>query len=206
MGKILSRRSAGPDDPIYSGGVELFSLRSWGSDPKRETIRQQNVVAALDREQQRKASTATLAGETSWTNPWTQRKVMIDREWSVKKETNDDGDTMYIFSHPSGRSAVVFGNEAGQGITLKDYVRAFKTVSQRNMLLEAEGSFSETNGIASWNSDGVMMSGSTKLQLHVHIVQIGDRYWRVVSIQDSPSPSTVALERRLTSSLWQTVR
>ena len=34
MGKVISERFAGPDDPIYSGGVETFSHRSSSASTK----------------------------------------------------------------------------------------------------------------------------------------------------------------------------
>ena len=103
MGKVLSSRSAGPDDPIYTGGVQFFSVGQYRPDPAAAT-------GADEQGGEPRPLTKLKAGQVEVSIEWfgTMTMVLDAAEWkSIKRgkrhwvetvQTNDDIEWRWRFN------------------------------------------------------------------------------------------------------------
>lgn len=109
-----------------------------------------------------------------------------------------------MFTERADRAVVILGVEHAPGFTLNDYVQAFRKSTAENMRFADGGRYFEKSGQQTWQGSGDMID-STSNRLNVQVVQVGDDFWRVVTIQAMPYEYSEQLVTQLQAELWSTV-
>ncbi|HML53507.1 MAG TPA: RDD family protein [Solidesulfovibrio magneticus] len=150
--------------------------------------------------------TLNNASETySWKNPTTHINAKIDSRWKHSAQTNSSGQQINVFSEKTSHSVVVFAIESVAGYTLKDYVEAFQKRAAATMQFSSKGNFFEKEGHQTWQGYG-SADNKKNNRLYAQVVQIGNTFWRVVTVQAMPYDYTESLVAQLQTALWSTVR
>jgi uncharacterized RDD family membrane protein YckC len=165
------------------------------------------VVVALNVEdQQNKQDPARkiVSENFNWINPITGNGALINQSWTYQSHKNQDGQIIYMFSERTNNAAVVFGVEDGSNIPLDNYVQLFKDNVATSMQFTDGGIYDDYLGNHRWMGQGVMVDSANNL-VDVQIVQLEDKFWRVVTIQTKPRESTDSMVDELRINLWGTV-
>ena len=162
------------------------------------------ALNSMDKASQREKMLSSATENYSWINPITSVSAKIDSRWKNSVQPNADGQQIYMFTERADRAVVILGVEQGSGITLDDYVQAFRKNTVANMRFADGGRYSMISGKQSWRCSGTMIH-SVSNRLDVQIVQVGNAYWRVVTIQAMPYEYSDKLVTQLQAELWKTV-
>lgn len=162
------------------------------------------VLRGMEQTAQREATLNRALQDYSWENPVTRRIAKIDSRWKHAAQLNPEGQELYVFSEQTDRTVVILGVENAPSYTLDDYVRAFQKGTAASMRFSDGGRFFQRDGIPTWEGSG-RMAESTSNRLHVQVVQVGPRFWRVVTIQAMPYDYSDAFVAKLRAAVWATV-
>lgn len=142
----------------------------------------------------------------SWVNPITRLSAKkIDSRWKSSLKSNTVGQQIYMFTEQGGHAVVILTVEQMPGFTLPDYVKAFRESTVANMRFVDNGRYFEKLGQQSWQGSGSNIVTSTSNRLDVQITQVGDNFWRVVTIQTQPYDYSDPLVAKLQAELWNTI-
>lgn len=162
------------------------------------------VLNSMEQAAQREAILSSASENYSWVNPVTSLSAKIDSRWKNSTQKNTDGQQIYMFSERADRAVVILGVEHAPGLTLDDYVQAFRRSTAENMRFSDGGRYFEKSGKQAWQGSGEMVDAGSN-RLHVQVVRVGGDFWRVVTIQVMPYAYSDELVTQLQDSLWQTV-
>jgi uncharacterized RDD family membrane protein YckC len=163
------------------------------------------VLHAMDQTTKRGMTLDSASQNYSWENPITHRTANINSQWRNSTQKNSNGQQIYIFSERADRSVVVFAVEHAPGYALSDYVQAFQKSTAATMRFSGGGSFFERDGHQIWQGSGVMVD-SVSSRLKVQVIQIGNAFWRVVTVQAMPYDYSDNFAAQLQAALWSTVK
>ncbi|MGR6035523.1 MAG: GYF domain-containing protein [Candidatus Nitrosoglobus sp.] len=141
----------------------------------------------------------------SWINPITRISAKIDSRWKVSLKSNALGQQIYVFTEQGDHAVLILAVEQVSGFTLPDYVKAFRENNVANMRLVDNGRYFERLGQQSWQGSGSNIVTSISNRLDVQIAQVGDVFWRVVTVQTLPYDHPDPLVAQLQAELWNTV-
>jgi hypothetical protein len=162
------------------------------------------LVAYLNVQEQ--ADRRNFATGHDWTNPVTRAVVQVPPGWVSTLQTNDQGQSIYMFTYPRENLAVVFGNESlSRGMTGAAYAQAFPFAVKDAMALGAATEAGPVNGKESWTTTGYIVADS-KQSVVVTIVQSGNQMWRTVAIRLNGMPPDTDSYRRLQDRLFASIR
>jgi uncharacterized RDD family membrane protein YckC len=139
-----------------------------------------------------------------WNNPLTHLDVSVNARWRFSPQKNEDGKPVYIFTEQNGRAAVVFAVEEAPRLNIGDYVPLFQASTASQMKFEDAGTYYEMHGRTAWRGKGVLPQ-TRGSRFHVSVIQLGDAFWRVVSIQTPPYDYSDDKIKVLEQSLWESV-
>jgi uncharacterized RDD family membrane protein YckC len=162
------------------------------------------VINSMEQAAQREVILSSTSENYSWTNPVTSISAKIDSRWKNSAQPNADGQQIYMFTERADRAVVILGIEHASGYTLDDYVQAFRKSTAKNMRFADGGRYFEKSGKLTWQGSGDMID-STSNRLNVQVVQVGDDFWRVVTIQAMPYEYSELPATQLQAELWRTV-
>lgn len=162
------------------------------------------VLNGMEQAAQREAILSSTSDNYSWVNPVTGLGAKIDSRWKNSAQPNADGQQIYMFTERADRAVVILGVERAPGLTLDDYVQAFRRGTAANMRFSDGGLYFVKSGKQAWQGSGEMVDAGSN-RLHVQVVQVGDDFWRVVTIQAMPYAYSDGLVTQLQESLWKTV-
>ncbi len=139
-----------------------------------------------------------------WQNSWTGRSTSIGGSWTNTSTQNELKQTVYIFSRNSGPVNVVLGMEDIAGVSLQQYVGGFVAATVEHMSFATGGSFSMRRGRPTWDCSGEMIK-IPNCGLRVGVVQIGSRFFRIVTMQTDKTETTNVSVEELRRKLWSTI-
>ena len=138
----------------------------------------------------------------SWENPSTKLRTTVDGRWAYSALRNGSRQPVYQFL--TKRAEVILFADHAAEFTLQDYVRAFENSSAANIRLVGGGRLVAVDGRQGWQDSGSMIDHPTH-RFSIQVVQVGDVFWRIVTIQTKPYRDTTSLAKRLRAALWNTV-
>jgi hypothetical protein len=142
----------------------------------------------------------------SWVNPITRISAKIDSRWKSSLQSNAVGQQIYMFTEQGDHAVLILAVEQVSGFTLPDYVKAFRESNVANMRFVDNGRYFERLGQQSWQGSGSNIVTSISNRLDVQIAQVGDVFWRVVTVQTLPYDHPDPLVAQLQAELWNTAR
>jgi hypothetical protein len=157
---------------------------------------------AADRQDSRELAALLTAPPFSWTNPATGRTVSIAAHWRYEALFDDDGGVQHRFTQHSGHAQVLLALEARADSSLRHHARAYAggLVGQFDL---PGGHFNTFRGRPSWVASGERKDGAGRV--HLRIVQVEGKTWRVQVLQSPPEAYTGDLVQELSATLWDTV-
>lgn len=160
---------------------------------------------AVDDESQRNTVAASQP-PYSWQNPQTGVSARIEARWKNAITKNEQGEEIYTFTEANDRAVVVLGVERlPSGHSIREYIDAFREGTKAQMHFDDGGQYLvEGHGHPMWMASGTM-SQSQSNRLTVHVIQLGNSYWRVVTVQALPYDYSDGMVKNLEASLWGTV-
>lgn len=163
------------------------------------------AINAMQQTAQREATLSSMLEDYSWTNPATNLSTTINSRWKNSVQKNVDKQQVYTFLEQADRAVVILGIEHASNYSLRDYVTALRKNTVANMRFSDGGRYFEASGKQSWQGSGNMV-GDTSSRLEVQVIQIGDVFWRVVTIQVMPYDYSDQMVTQLKKQLWDTVQ
>ncbi|SAL11993.1 chaperone protein DnaJ [Caballeronia sordidicola] len=160
----------------------------------------QVALKSRDQDTDRIIQSRTAPADYTWVNPLTQATMTVPRQWKSSVETVSNGSTAYMFTEASGHAVLVLGREVAPGWATPNYVRAFRKSVVDTMTFD-DGVFVDNGNI--WQADGKM--SKQDLKVHIEIQRSGDKFWRIVAVQDRPYAYSDDMVANLSKSLWTTV-
>jgi uncharacterized RDD family membrane protein YckC len=162
------------------------------------------VLNSMEQDARREARRSSTSENYSWVNPVTSFSAKIASRWKNSVQPNTDGQKTYMFAERADRALVILAVEHFPGVTLDDYVQAFRRGTKANMRFSDGGRYFEKSGKQAWQGSGEMVV-DTSNRLHVQVVQMGDDFWRIVTVQTMPYEYSDQLVTQLQDGLWKTV-
>ncbi|WP_338608270.1 RDD family protein [Pelagibacterium nitratireducens] len=137
-----------------------------------------------------------------WTNPNTDKRVMLPAGWTASAEDNGQGATVYVFNNADGTKQAIFGAEDEvAGVTdLVTYGRALKAGVAGTMTF---GDFAQTQTPGVLRADGTFDSEGWRASML--ITKVGTTFWRIVSIDTAAAGGDVTVPA-LAAALWSTTK
>jgi serine/threonine protein kinase len=165
------------------------------------------MMALNSYEQQKEREAAALRHQPhyAWENPITGASAKIDPQWSYSVKLNDEGDEIFMFSDRMDRALVIMGVEHMPGFSLHQYVEAFMLGTTDYMQYSDGGRFGRRDGRSAWHVNG-SATDTVANRLHVEVIQTGDVFWRIVTIQTMPYDYSDGNVYDLRNALWGTLR
>ncbi|AMP37388.1 RDD family protein [Ralstonia solanacearum] len=170
--RVLSR-------PIGAASYITFAVLFFG------LLLVMSYLMALQRERDSQRIVAQVAPWFTWQNPITQTTGNISSRWTYKAQQNAQGQPLRTFSELSDKALVVMADEVVPGADIHAYVKAFQQGNLGRMVFEDGGTSSTYGGLPTWSLAGYM-SENASTRVRVEIIQQGDRFWRIVSLQVRP--------------------
>jgi uncharacterized RDD family membrane protein YckC len=161
-------------------------------------------MKAMERKMADEALSMSVADDYPWINPVTGRSIEVDPRWKNELQATPDGAEVTIFSEPMGRAVVILGVEPIPSVSVDFYARTFRSATASAMKFNDEGRFFQHEGHQSWIAKGTMQE-DPDTRLEVHVVQVDDSYWRIVTIQYPPFGYSDPMVQRLKVGLWRSV-
>jgi len=162
------------------------------------------TFGSLDQESDRKQAIAKATPTFSWQNPVTQITVNVSGRWTFTTQSNEQGQTILTFSEPSNHAVVLLAEEVVHRASIHTYVTAFVEATHNRMAFDDGGASTTYGGLPAWVLTGHMVE-DTSNRLRIEVVQQGDRYWRMVTIQSPPYDYTKAPAAELRQALRSSI-
>jgi uncharacterized RDD family membrane protein YckC len=139
-----------------------------------------------------------------WVNPNSGKKAEIDDAWKYSSQKNEEQQDTYTFINNSKNVVVVFAAESYPGRTLNEYVTLYTQAVRNEMRFNDGGTYSQENGIQIWTGIGTMPTQPNSI-LKVQVRALGDKFWRVVSVQTQPSSASANVIEKIAYQLWASI-
>lgn len=144
-----------------------------------------SYLKTVERERDSQQVAARAAPWFTWQNPITHTTVNLSSRWTYKAQQNEQGQPLMTFNELSDKAVVVMADEVVPGADIHSYVKAFQQGNVGRMAFDDGGTSSAYGGLAAWVLTG-HMSESAASRVRVEVIQQGDRFWRIVSLQVRP--------------------
>lgn len=142
---------------------------------------------------------------TPWKNPITGLAITIPPDWTLDIRLGGKKDNVYKFDYYNRSMTAVLGVDQVKDLAFADYLRAFVQSNKNAMKISDAGINMVINGNNYWKGVG-SLDGLTGSRLNVEIIQIGHRFWRVVTVESNPTRSSGAAAKYMSRTLWESVR
>ncbi|WP_438979030.1 RDD family protein [Polynucleobacter sp.] len=139
----------------------------------------------------------------TWQNPVTGIEISVSPIWKYLTAKNGDGQPYWQFTETTDHAAIVLGIETGI-IDMSTYVDLFRKSVSSTMQFNDGGRFFELNGFQVWEAYGAMSGVDGRLKVQVR--QIGNNFWRVVTIQTKPYEFSDQKVSALELMLWKSIQ
>lgn len=187
--QIVSERKGFPLRWAILGGLVLLGLASLFIFQKKEVE---------DTEAIREVSADAVA----WTNAVTGREVEFSNAWKITKE-KAEGEQLEVFHFrdKAGKMQLDLGGERLPQLSIEEYVTRYKESMKSEMNLEIAGKVYMEKGYLHWEGGGVMAKDANQ-RVKIHILKMGDDFWRAVRIQSPPFEESDKALEELEAKLW----
>lgn len=142
---------------------------------------------------------------TRWKNPITDLAITIPPDWALDTRLDDKKDILYKFDYYNQSMTAVLGMDQVKDLAFANYLRAFVQSNKNAMKFSDAGINMVINGNNYWKGVG-SLDGLNGSRLTVEIIQIGPRFWRVVTAESNPTRSSWAAAKYMSRTLWESVR
>jgi uncharacterized RDD family membrane protein YckC len=147
----------------------------------------------------------TRSTPTWWKNPITDLAITIPPDWALDTRLVDKKDIVYKFDYYNQSMTAVLGVDQVKDLAFANYLRAFVQSNKNAMKFGDAGINMVINGNNYWKGVG-SLDGLNGSRLTVEIIQIGPRFWRVVTAESNPTRSSWAAAKYMSRTLWESVR
>lgn len=140
----------------------------------------------------------------SWTNPQTGDTATVDGVWQLSSTSAAGLATVYTFSTPDGRTAVMFAGHDVPDVSMGEYVLEYLRSTSSTMDLTTPASVEHSGVSDTWTANG-HLTDRPAVAVRVELRHVGQSYWRMVVLRSPQVPAADPAAERLVQQLWATV-
>jgi len=205
-GRLESGKQAIYDE---RGGFQVFAKELTRFQMVRATLSIALIYAVVfgmqiySKEQDRLISKIDNSPSYIWQNPITKIDVSISPIWKYLPAKNEDSQPYWQFTEVTEHAAVVLAVETGD-IDIGTYIELYKKSVKENMQFNGGERFLQINATQVWQGEGQMKNVDARLKVQVR--QVGNSFWRIVTIQSKPYDFSDGKVESLELMLWKSVQ